>query len=147
MITSTGKFNAQKRLLPLILLFGLSTVRTYADTSINTFQNWNGSTFGFSWGPDGTNAYGQSFTTSSNLKLTDLTFYIKSSDSFSFKAYIYSFDASTRKISGSPLYETNAQSFVGNGSFQAVTVDSNDAVTNETLSSGNFAAFYLVYRR
>jgi len=141
---SSGKFKAKKRFLPLILLFGLSTVRTYADTSINTFQNWNGSTFGQNWGPDGSNAYGQSFTTSSNLQLTDLTFYIKSSDSFSFKAYIYSFDASTRKISGSPLYETNAQSFVGNGSFQAVTVDSNDAVTNETLSSGNFAAFYSV---
>ena len=37
--------------------------------------------------------------------------------------------------------------FVGNGSYQAVTVDSSDAVTNDTLSSdngGNFAAFYSV---
>ena len=137
-------FRTKRYLVPFaIFLFGISPIKTMSDT-INTYQNWNGSTFGNNWGPDGSNAYGQSFTTSSSLQLTDLTFYIKSSDSFSFKAYIYSFDANTRKISGSPLYETNAQSFVGNGSFQAVTVDSNDAVTNETLSSGNYAAFYSV---
>ncbi len=133
-----------KKLLVAQILFSSSVFAA----DINTYQYWDGATYGHPWGWNDvynlnrTRTYGQVIIPdSSQTNLNDFTFYLRNSVSVTdgtalpqYKAYVYEFDSSSSKIIGSPLYSSDTLIAPNSpSSFSAIKISTGGI----SLTSGN----------
>ncbi len=99
-------------------------------TTFDTTPSWDGSAFISSWGPGGTQTYGETFIAPSDSTLQSFTFYLRSdSGTTTFQADVYAWSGnlkggnSPQGATGPALFTSPNMSLTANGSFQTVTVN------------------------
>jgi hypothetical protein len=111
---------------------------------ISTIPDWDGSAFVGDFGEPETATYGQTFSLSTESSMNSFTFYV---DDFldpgviDFQAYVYSWDDSSNRITGSSLFAGNAMSTTNNsgaGGFEEFSIDTGGI----NLSAGKYVAFF-----
>ena len=83
----------------------LFSAQGFAQSSINTFSNWDGSSGLNSWGAQSTQTYGQLITpTIQQTNLQSFTFSLQGASQDQFQAYVYKWDAANNRATGSPIF-------------------------------------------
>jgi hypothetical protein len=127
------KINAKVRTLLCAAILGLicSAGDSVHATTFDTTPFWDGSSTIQPWGPTDTLTYGQTVDVPAGAtKLTDFTFYIIADPGTSISAQgeVYNWSGSLlggnppQGVSGMALFTSSSFNYIGNGSFQAVTV-------------------------
>jgi PEP-CTERM motif len=95
-----------------------------ADT-FNTVSAWDHSSAISSFSSEGTNTYGEEFSSSTDFTMNNYTFYLISDPTahLSYTAAVYAWDPVADEATGSPLFYSPGNVLNGTGSFIAVTTD------------------------
>jgi hypothetical protein len=118
-----------------------SAINAIADVTFDTTGSWNGSSSISPFGQPNTTTYGQTFVAPSDNVLENFTFYLEASSSvhLQIQAQVYNWSgnllggAAPQGAVGSALFTSTPINFVGNGSFEAITVTTGGT----TLIAGN----------
>ena len=141
-------FQKLKKLISVILL-NLIFIPSYSFAEVvldNSTGNTTTNHISY-FSQSGTYTYGHTFTPSSNMNVSAVSFFIKKgqgsdSNTQAIKAYLYEYDASGRKVSGSALASSNEVNISNNQSTTEVEATFTSTVT---LTSGvTYLVFYTV---
>jgi len=109
------------------LLAALGAAPACAQSNIDTVPQWNGASNITDWGPTITSTYGQTFTaTGSSAALNSFTFYTQVSignPALQYQAYVYEWDAGSRRIIGPALFTSAVNTMHSNAAQTPVTID------------------------
>jgi hypothetical protein len=117
-----------------ILLGGVAFLALSVPASaqiIDTTPQWDGTSFISSWGVPNTATYGQTITpTASQTRLSSFTFQLYQSFGTApqYQAYVYQWDATNRRITGSALFTSSVFTAPTGATFTPVTINTGNVV-------------------
>lgn len=110
--------------------------------NIDTMSQWNGITSISSWGVPNTATYGQTFVpTSGQTHLSGFTFQLSQTGGTApqYQAFVYAFDPTTQRITGSALFRSGIFTAPSGAPFQTVSIGTGNVV----LSPGQQYVLFL----
>jgi hypothetical protein len=110
--------------------------------NIDTMSQWNGITSISSWGVPNTATYGQTFVpTSGQTHLSGFTFQLSQTGGTApqYQAFVYAFDPTTQRITGSALFRSGIFTAPSGAPFQTVSIGTGSVV----LSPGQQYVLFL----
>jgi hypothetical protein len=120
--------------LPVSILFASASLFAQ-QPSINTFPNWNGSSFISSFGVVNTATYGQTINVSATTPLNSFSFQISCNAAVNFRGHVYAWNGTM--ATGPSLFDSGIQSLPGDNVFHQVTFNT----PSLSLPAGNYVLF------